>query len=151
MAIIFELDHTREEVAIEIEALQQLSYHQEARYVHNRKLPPLIETYKDIIRAEETFLGIYKERKLVGLVAYTLEAGDFWITRLAVHPRWMRQGLGKELLSRVLFLNPANKCWVTTGAKNEPAMQFYQKNGFQQIQEIKTEEGITLALLCYEQ
>ncbi|SEA71613.1 Acetyltransferase (GNAT) domain-containing protein [Thalassobacillus cyri] len=150
MSIIFELAHTRGDVAKEIEALQQLSYHQEARYVHSRKLPPLTETYQDIRMADETFLGIYKERRLVGLIAYQLEAGDFWITRMAVHPRWMRQGFGKELLDRVLFLNPTSRCYVTTGAKNEPAMRFYQKYGFKQQQELVTEEGIRLALLYYE-
>lgn len=35
---------------------------------------------------------------------------------------------------------------VTTGSKNSPAIEFYQKNGFTMLKEITVEENLSLTL-----
>ncbi|MBM7551827.1 GNAT family N-acetyltransferase [Thalassobacillus pellis] len=145
------LEHRNAEIAKEIEALQQLSYHQEAKYINNDKLPPLTETYRHIQQAQENFLGTYKNGKLAGLLACHREEEVIWITRLAVHPEWMRKGIGSDMLTYIFDENNFARCCVTTGLKNRPAMTFYQEKGFVHLNNMETEEGIMLALLCYEQ
>ncbi len=51
-----------------------------------------------------------------------------WLTQLYLLPAYTGQGIGKELLERVLAETPALKLY--TFARNAGARRFYERNGF---------------------
>jgi len=51
-----------------------------------------------------------------------------WLTQLYLLPAYTGQGIGRDLLERVLAETPALKLW--TFARNAGARRFYERNGF---------------------
>lgn len=79
------------------------------------------------------------------------ENGLVDIHRLAVHPKYFRKGIAQRLLD---FIERDLKDWtmivVSTGSKNEPAIKFYEKNGFLKTKETMIEDRLMITSLTKE-
>ena len=56
-------------------------------------------------------------------------ASERWIFRIMTHPEYRRTGLA-ELLLKAL---PKEPLWLEVSVLNQPAINFYEKMGFQQV------------------
>jgi ribosomal protein S18 acetylase RimI-like enzyme len=49
-------------------------------------------------RTETAFIGLFDDSRLIAIVLATSDGRKGWINRLAVHPDYQRQGLGRRLI-----------------------------------------------------
>lgn len=135
------------EIAESVLCIQIPSYMLEAALLDNYEIPPLKDTVASLQNCDETFFGYFINEELCGVISTKLEDDVVDIHRLFVHPNHLRKGIAKKLL---YFLqeefHDAKKMIVSTGSKNSPATEFYQKNGFSMLKEITVEENISLTL-----
>jgi ribosomal protein S18 acetylase RimI-like enzyme len=120
------LDLSDDAVLHELWTVQRLAYAVEAEVIGFDGIPPLHESLAALRGCGETFLGLYDSEGLVGAVSYRLDGSTVDICRLVVHPRAHRRGIASKLLDAL----PAGPQTVSTGTKNEPALQLYRKRGF---------------------
>lgn len=140
------LDVKNTDIINDILQLQRVSYQVEAQIIGFDRIPPLMDTLSSISKCDETFLGYYLENDLLaGIISYKLEGQVLDIHRLAVHPDFFRKGVAQKLLTHVESLKCGfTKIVVSTGLKNEPAINLYLKFGFKRIRTVKMEEGIDI-------
>ncbi|RPJ96397.1 GNAT family N-acetyltransferase [Rummeliibacillus sp. TYF005] len=135
------------ESAERVLSVQFPSYRIEAALLDNYEIPPLKDTVASLHNCDETFFGYFIDEELCGVISVKLEEDIVDIHRLFVHPNHLRKGIAKKLL---YFLqeefHDAKKMIVTTGSKNSPAIEFYQKNGFTMLIELTVEENLSLTL-----
>ena len=135
------------ESAERVLSVQFPSYRIEAALLDNYEIPPLKDTVASLQNCDETFFGYFIDEELCGVISLKLEEDIVDIHRLFVHPNHLRKGIAKKLL---YFLqeefHDAKKMIVTTGSKNSPAVEFYQKNGFTMLKELTVEENLSLTL-----
>ena len=135
------------ESAERVLSVQFPSYRIEAALLDNYEIPPLKDTVASLHNCDETFFGYFIDEELCGVISLKLEEDIVDIHRLFVHPNHLRKGIAKKLL---YFLqeefHDAKKMIVTTGSKNSPAIEFYQKNGFTMLKELTVEENLSLTL-----
>lgn len=85
----------------EILTLQKLAYMPEAQYYNFFSLPALIQTYEEIDKelSEKTILKAIVKDRVVGTVrAYKINE-ICHIEKLAVHPNFQKNGIGKTLMT----------------------------------------------------
>lgn len=140
--IIHILDHQNEQLAKEIQDVQQPAYRIEAELMGFYGIPQLHETIFQIQNSAETFVG-YREQQLQGLLSYQVEEGVVDIHRLVVHPDHFRKGVGKKLVSYLLGHYRGYRFTVSTGRANKPAIALYKAFGFQEQRLIEVAPGIT--------
>jgi ribosomal protein S18 acetylase RimI-like enzyme len=69
------------------------------------------------------------------------------IHRIFVRQKYFRKGIAKMLLDFVQTNETGfETIIVTTGSNNVPAINFYQKNGFSKVKEIKVAERLSITL-----
>lgn len=145
--MIKKIDITNPKLVIEILYVQILSYKVEADLINYDEIPPLKDTVDTIQQCGENFYGYYINEELSGVISIQIENGVMDIHRLFVHPKHFRKGIAKTLLD---FIQTNEKGFetiiVSTGSKNVPAINFYQKNGFSKTKEIKVDERLSLTL-----
>lgn len=71
--------------------------------------------------------------KIVGFSCLMLK--DSRIGGIFVHPNYIRQGIGTDLLNAIEILAIQNKCKVIDVMSSLAAVKFYQANGYQIIRE----------------
>jgi GNAT superfamily N-acetyltransferase len=137
------LDLTQREVAAAVLELQRRAYSIEAELIGSDEIPPLRETLEELQASEETFLGAYSEGILAGVIAWRVDAAVLDLHRLVVDPERLRAGIGTALVRAALAAEPeAERAIVQTGASNEPAKQFYRREGFEEIDEVEVVPGL---------
>lgn len=140
------LQHTQEQTAREIAAVQRCSYQKEAELIGFFGIPALHETPDDIQRSRETFAGFKEKDQLAGVISYEKKGYDLVICRLTVHPSGFRKGIGRALIQFVIDENrDAQKIEAATASQNVPAVSLYLKTGFTEAGQIETPEGLTLS------
>lgn len=131
--------------------IQKSSYKVEAELIHFDAIPPLQDTMETVQKSGETFYGNYINEELCGVISIKIENGVMDIHRLFVHPKHFRKGIAKTLLDLIQKNEEGFKTIiVSTGSKNVPAINFYLKNGFSKIKEIKVEVRLSLILFKKE-
>jgi ribosomal protein S18 acetylase RimI-like enzyme len=146
------LDIRDKETAEEIWALQHPAYRVEAELIGVSELPPLSDTVASIQACGETFLGCRDAQgDLVGAISYEKEKekdGRFTICRVMVDPDYHRQGIGKQLVQRLLAEQPSGSLWsVTAEVRNIPAIGLYERFGFVSQDTFSPMQGIELLRL----
>lgn len=120
------------EWASAIHSLQRKSYQLEADLIDFQEIPPLIESLEQLMNSKEVFFVLGSIRELKGMIAIEKDQyNSVTISRLCVNPEFLRQGLASDLIGYILkdySDYPIVK--VSTGAANQPAIDFYQKAGF---------------------
>ncbi|MFD1954344.1 GNAT family N-acetyltransferase [Paenibacillus thailandensis] len=130
--------------------LQRLAYRIEADLIGFDGIPPLHETEEQLQQSEERFRGYYAGDRLAGIIALEGEgSGEVTISRLAVDPAFIRQGIGSALLEDALRQETgATRFTLTTGERNVPAIRLYERYGFQLNGRMEVGPGIWL--VCME-
>ncbi|MDR4947894.1 GNAT family N-acetyltransferase [Neobacillus cucumis] len=143
--MIKKIDITNPKFAKEVLDVQIPSYKVEADLIGFDEIPPLKDTVDTLQQCGENFYGCYINEELSGVISIKIENGVMDIHRLFVHPKHFRRGIGKMLLDFIqTHENGFETIIVSTGSKNEPAINFYQKNGFSKTKERKVTEGLLL-------
>jgi ribosomal protein S18 acetylase RimI-like enzyme len=146
--LIKQLDITNPKFAKDILKIQIPSYKVEAELIDFYELPPLKDTIESLQQSGETFYGYYISEELSGAISIKTEKSVMDIHRLFVHPNHFRKGIAKKLLD---FIQTKGKEFetiiVSTGSKNVPAINFYQKNGFAKTNDMFVDEGLSLTIL----
>jgi GNAT superfamily N-acetyltransferase len=124
------VDHRDHHVAAALVALQRASYRVEAELIGDDAIPPLLEGADAVAALDLTFLAIEGEGGPVAVLGYRVADGVLDIDRLAVHPRHFRKGLGRRLVHAVLARVPHDRAVVSTGQRNHPARELYERAGF---------------------
>ncbi|SFH63898.1 Acetyltransferase (GNAT) family protein [Priestia megaterium] len=143
--MIKRLDIKNREIVAEILSIQVPSYLVEAKIIGYYDLPPLKDTIDSLQQSQETFFAYYLQEKLCGIISFKLDKTEVDLHRLIVHPDHFRTGIAQKLLSFVETIEGVKSIIVTTGAKNTPAINFYLKNGFRKLQEVKVDEHLILS------
>lgn len=143
--IITILDQRNAVVAQQIYHLQQAAYTVERDLIDYPDFPPLQVTSAEIQAEEEHFLGYWQDGALVGVLSFQTTAALLDIGRLIVHPQAFRRGIAGALLREVERCSePGDKLTVSTAAKNLPAVQLYQKHGYQLTARTTLPDGLEL-------
>ncbi|MED4238197.1 GNAT family N-acetyltransferase [Priestia megaterium] len=143
--MIKRLDNKNREIATEILSTQIPSYLVEATIIDYYDLPPLKDTIDSLQQCQETFFAYYLQEELCGIISFKLDRTEVDLHRLIVHPEHFRKGIAQKLLDFVETIEGVKSMRATTGAKNTPAINFYLKNGFRKLQEVKVDEHLTLS------
>jgi len=140
------VDHSDTDVATVLIELQRRAYEVEAALIGSRAIPPLTETLEELRGSSETFLAVFVEGVIVGVVSYRVFGGTIDIHRLAVDPTCFRAGIGATLVRAALAAEPsATRAIVQTGADNDPARSLYLREGFEQTDELEVAPGVRVA------
>lgn len=121
------------------------SYKIEAEIIDFYEIPPLKDTVETLQQCGETFFGYFLSEELCGAISIKVEKDVIDIHRLIVHPKYFRKGIAKKLLDFIEGnLEGIKTILVSTGSKNTPAVNFYEKNGFSKIGETRVNERLSL-------
>lgn len=146
MALIKKMDISNSKFAKEVLNIQIPSYKVEAEIINFYDIPPLKDTVESLQECGETFFGYYLEEELCGAISIKVEKNVIDIHRLIVNPIHFRKGIAKKLLEFIeSYFEDIETIIVSTGAKNAPAVNFYENNGFSKIGERSVNERLTLA------
>ncbi|WP_080848908.1 GNAT family N-acetyltransferase [Cytobacillus gottheilii] len=143
--MIQKIDITDPEHAKAVLDVQIPSYNIEAYIIGYQDIPPLKDTVESLQRCGEIFFGYYCGKKLCGVISVKLEKNVLDIHRLIVHPQYFKKGIAGELLSFIeTYMDNIDTICVSTASNNAPAIQFYTKNGFSKLEEIRVNEQLSL-------
>jgi len=146
--LIKQIDITNPKFAKDVLKVQIPSYIVEAELIDFYEIPPLKDTIDSLQQSGETFYGYYISEELSGAISIKIENSVMDIHRLFVHPNHFRKGIAKKLLD---FIQTNGKEFetiiVSTGSKNAPAINFYQKNGFAKSSDMFVDERLSLTIL----
>jgi ribosomal protein S18 acetylase RimI-like enzyme len=110
-----------------------------------------LETVADLQNSDETFVGYWVDGQLAGVLSYEQRDEGIHIDRLVVHPDYFRRGIGRALLQWLeTAVSSSPHITVSTAAKNQPAIQLYQSQGYTIVQYTALPDGLELALLRKE-
>lgn len=143
--MIKEVNILEASVAKEMLEMQKEAYEVEAKLIGSREIPPLKETLDDLMACGEQFFGYYIEKELAGAISFKSTPEEIDIHRVMVSPKHFRKGIGRKL---VIYLEERFKnknLIVSTGAKNQPAVQLYTQLGFVKVGEQEVGNGLILA------
>ncbi|MEU7136453.1 GNAT family N-acetyltransferase [Streptomyces sp. NPDC046261] len=140
--------------AEQILKLQYLCYQSEAELYGDYSIEPLTQTLDDL-RAElggGCVLVARLGEEVVGSVRGTVDGeGTAVITKLIVHPRMRRHGLGGRLLAAVeehLAADwSAKRYRLATGQRSEVNLRFYRDKGYQRTRTEQISRTLTLITL----
>lgn len=128
--MIRKLVHQEKATALEILNIQRKAYEVEAQLINFFEIPPLLESLTDLMEVDEVFYGYFLEQTLAGVIALKHMEKVIDIHRLFVAPTHFRQGIATQLLQFAQTLR-GEKIVVSAAAKNVPAVQLYDKQGFE--------------------
>ena len=84
---------------------------------------------EELLHPRALAFGYFQGEHLSGaLLARWIDA-ELWIFRIMVHPKSQRQGMAHQLLSCL----PDEPVWLEVRAGNQPAIGFYEKEGFKRV------------------
>ena len=112
----------------------------------------MVEDFIFILDEEIERFTVYKnnQKTKVGYLNYYLINQSLEIADLLLNVQFRQQGIGSELIKKVVFLAKDNKCksiCLDTAEKDFPVHDFYRKQGFY-LTDIK--EGVATFLLELE-
>lgn len=124
----------------EILYLQKLAYMPEAHYYNFFELPALTQTYEELEKElnKKIILKAVIDSKIVGTVrAYKIDE-TCYIEKLAVHPDFQKQNIGKTLMLEIEKHFPDIKKYeLFTGHKNLRNIAIYKKLGYKIMDKTK--------------
>jgi ribosomal protein S18 acetylase RimI-like enzyme len=144
------IEQATENDAEMILALQKLAYQSEANQYNDFTLPPLMQTFDEILIdfRKQVVLKAIISGEIIGSVRAYMEDGTCYIRRLIVNPGFQKQGIGKRLMQGIESqFNDAKRYELFTGHKSEEALSLYKKLGYTifKQKELKTHIVVHLA------
>ncbi len=120
-------------MAARIHAVQAAAYRQEADLLGVAYFPPLDRTAEDIAASTDLYFGAVVGGELLGVISLERRsAEEAVISSLTVEPSVQRRGLGRALVAVAASHAHYDRLWVSTGAKNLPALALYRRLGFEE-------------------
>ncbi|MDF2679277.1 MAG: family N-acetyltransferase [Brevibacillus sp.] len=142
---------TSRETATRMWQLQQAAYRVEAELIGWGDLPPLRETVEQLMESEETFVAFLEEGELAGALSYQKIGDQLDIYKLIVDPKHFRKGIARQLLIHLEnSYSDVKSIVVSTGARNEPAVQLYLRQGYESTGSKEVAPGLELAFFRKE-
>jgi ribosomal protein S18 acetylase RimI-like enzyme len=127
------LDHRRETIALEVQAVFTLAYRQEAAALGIELADGAQgRSATDIMASPDFHLGARAGGELVGVltVGADTEPGQIALSALVVHPQHQRRGIGRALVDDMLERGRGLVFSVIAGADNRAALALYGAAGF---------------------
>ncbi|WP_054025174.1 GNAT family N-acetyltransferase [Bacillus sp. FJAT-28004] len=144
--MIIKIDIADAAIAEEVLRIQIPAYRVEAELIDFYEIPPLKDTVVTLVKCGETFYGYYINDELCGAIAITVENNIIDIHRLIIHPNHFRKGIARKLLHHIESVEGSrNEIVVSTGSKNEPAVNLYKQSGFIETGVIEIEKRLSIA------
>ncbi|MED4783561.1 GNAT family N-acetyltransferase [Brevibacillus choshinensis] len=142
---------TSQDAATRMWQLQQAAYRVEAELIGWSDLPPLRETVEELMGSEETFIAYVEEGELAGALSFQRMGDQLDIHKMIVDPKHFRKGIARQLLLHLETIYPDVKTIVvSTGARNEPAVQLYLRQGYESTGTKEVAPGLELAFFRKE-
>jgi ribosomal protein S18 acetylase RimI-like enzyme len=119
--------------AIEILALQKLTYQSEANIYNDWNIPPLLQTIKEIRDEFSThvFLKAVSKHSIVGSVRVRIVGNTCHIGKLIVHPKWQNRGTGTRLMTEIeIIYREVSRFELFTGSQSVKNLYLYHKLGY---------------------
>ncbi len=112
--------------------LQKTAYQSEAKRYNDYRLPPLIQTFDEILKDfRKGHIKGCTFRSEVGSVRGYAENGTCYVGRLIVNPGFQKQGIGTKLMQHIENrFSDAKRYELFTGHKSEEALSLYKKLGY---------------------
>lgn len=116
----------------ELLIVQKLAYQSEAERYDNHDIPPLKETFSELIDQFSThiFLKAVSQGKIIGAVRAFENNGTCHIGRLAVHPDMQNKGIGTALMKEIEKYYRPERFELFAGSKSSKNIRLYQKLGY---------------------
>ncbi|MDT7699326.1 MAG: hypothetical protein QOJ30_1651 [Pseudonocardiales bacterium] len=130
--------------AVELLALQRVSYRVEAGLIGSDAIPALHDSAETLAAAGLTWLAFRDDHGLLAAAALSETAEEVDLERLVVAPRAFRRGLGRRLVTAVLAHARDRRVVVSTGRDNAPARALYASLGFAPTGEREVPPGLVL-------
>ncbi|WDF02447.1 GNAT family N-acetyltransferase [Shouchella hunanensis] len=126
--------------------LQKVAYQIEENMLDFHEIPPLMESFAQFLKTTEMFYLYIEEGSILGAVSIDDDSNQaIEVTRMMVDPRHFRKGIATKLLQHIeTLLNEPCMLKVATGAKNIPAIQLYQSQGYQLVERKVVKGGVEL-------
>ena len=144
---ICRLNQADASVSRAIWTLYQSAYQSEAELLGVEDFAPLNRSCEEIQTTPSAFNGFFEIDSLAAVSEAHTDGTCLSIDGFAVYPRFYRKGIGSELLRYILDESSCRSAVVETAAANEPAICFYARFGFTEIDRWETAEGIQLVRL----
>lgn len=136
--------------AAEILALQKLSYFGEAEIYSEFGIPPLTQTFAEILVEfdRSIFLKTSVERQIVGSVRAYSQFGTCFIGRLIVHPDYQNRGIGTRLMAEIeQRFDDMERYELFTGHRSERNLHLYHKLGYRPFRTERVTDALSLIYL----
>lgn len=144
--MIKKIDITNPEIAKEVLSIQLPAYQIEAKLIGFDGIPALKDTVETLQQCGETFYGYYIDGALCGIISFVIKSSVLDIHRLFIAPSHFRKGIVGQLLDHILCVeSDFDTIIVKTGAKNMPAIRFYQSKGFEREEDLVINEQLSMA------
>jgi ribosomal protein S18 acetylase RimI-like enzyme len=132
--------------------LQRAAFQQEAGLYQDPGIPPLRETLEELAAgfSNQVFLKavLWPGEMLVGSVRVRLKDHTAYIGRLAVFPKFQRQGIGRVLMrSAEGHFEAARRFELFTGHRSVDNLAFYGRLGYKPFLRQRVSDRLTLVFL----
>lgn len=130
--------------------LQYLAYQSEARLLNNWEIPPLKQTYQDIVKesVNHTFFKVTDEQeRIIASVRGCVQGDTFHIGKLMVHPDWQRLGIGSKMLRALEKLCPNARYELFTSSMSERNICLYNSAGYTEFKREKISDALEFVYL----
>jgi GNAT superfamily N-acetyltransferase len=144
------VERASEEDAAEILDLQKLAYLSEAQIVDDFSIPPLKQTYEQILSEfkSHVVLKVRSGDPIIASVRVCREGDTVCIGKLIVHPDHQGQGIGSMLLRAAEDLFPnVRRYELFTGHKSERNLHLYHKYGYKPFRSVILSGNLTIVFL----
>ena len=131
-------------------ALQRLAYRREAELHDDFTIPPLTQTLEELRDSFGThmFLKVEANGAIIGSVRARQDHGTCNISRLIVHQKHQRRGIGMHLMEAIedRFRN-ADRFELFTGHKSPDNVCLYEKLGYKEFKREIASPRVTLIFM----
>ena len=134
----------------EILELQYAAYQSEAVLLNNFDIPPLKQTYDEVLAeyGKGLFLkAVDGNGGIIGSVRAYIKDGTAYVGKLIVRPEMQDRGIGTELVRAVERECPAARHEIFTSDKSLRTIKLYERLGYNRFREEKVSDGLTLVYL----
>lgn len=147
--VIVRLRQADKGVAEQIKALHEAAYAVEAQLLGVDEFPPLKRTLESYADSTSIFFAFIHDGCCVGSVE--LETNNplvIEISSLVVDPEFSRRGIATKLMKHALTEAGRRQVVVSTAAANYPALNLYERLGFEKVDQWTNDDGIIIVQLA---
>ena len=130
--------------------LQKLSYQQEAQIYNDYNIPPLKQTYDEILNDYDKMiiLKAIEDNRIIGSVRAYENNNSCYIGRLIVHPNFQNKGIGTKLMNKMEDkFTSVNRYELFTGYKSNKNLYLYKRLGYKEYKRENLSDSVIIVYL----